>query len=170
MTNLDRGIKMNPKVLEILDHALTVAEKSDKPQQDTICALVELVHSIVEQKLSTLRKRISRDGMTIEEAITTPTMKKTLEMDEVLSVEELQLSLSKSAYLLNVNPSTLYHFINKHSITWRGKGQCFKHGQVNPNSNQQRSKAAGISHNTVLGRMVRKGISFDEALSMGGVK
>ena len=68
---------MNPKVLEILDHALQVAEKSDKPQQDTICALVELVHSIVEQKLSTLRKRISRDGMTIEEAITTPPMKKT---------------------------------------------------------------------------------------------
>ena len=170
MTNLDRGIKMNPKVLEILDHALQVAEKADKPQQDTICALVELVHSIVEQKLSTIRKRISRDGMTIEEAITTPPMKKTLEMDEVLSVEELQLSLSKSAYLLNVNPSTLYHFINKHSITWRGKGQCFKHGQVNPQSNKQRAIAAGISHNTVLGRMARRGISFDEALSMGGVK
>jgi len=161
---------MNPKVTEILDHALTVAEKSDKPQQATICALVELVHSIVEQKLSTIRKRISRDGMTIEEAITTPTMKKTLEMDEVLQIEQLQLSLSKSAYLLNVNPSTLYHFINKHSITWRGKGQCYKRGEVNPQSNKQRAIAAGISHNTVLGRMVRRGISFDEALAMGGVK
>ena len=161
---------MNPKVTEILDHALTVAEKSDKPQQDTICALVELVHSIVEQKLSTLRKRISRDGMTIEEAITTPPMKKTLEMDEVLSVEELQLSLSKSAYLLNVNPSTLYHFINKHSITWRGKGQCFRRGEVNPQSNKQRAIAAGLKPNTVIGRMVRKGISFDEALAGGGVK
>ena len=164
---------MNPKVLEILDHALQVAEKSDKPQQDTICALVELVHSIVEQKLSTIRKRISRDGMTIEEAITTPPMKKTkktLAMDDVLQIEQLQLSLSKSAYLLNVNPSTLYHFINKHSITWRGKGQCFKHGQVNPQSNKQRAIAAGLKPNTVLGRMVRKGISFDEALSMGGTK
>lgn len=164
---------INPKVLEILDHALTVAEKSAKPQSDTICALVELVHSIVEQKLSTLRKRINRDGMTIEEAITTPPMKKTkktLAIDDVLQIEQLQLSLSKSAYLLNVNPSTLYHFINKHSITWRGKGQCFKHGEVNPNSNKQRAIAAGISHNTILGRMARRGISFDEALAVGCVK
>ena len=161
---------MNPKVLEILDHALQVAEKSDKPQQDTICALVELVHSIVEQKLSTIRKRVSRDGMTPEQAITKPPMKKTLEMDEVLSVEELKLSISKSAYLLGVSVGALYHFINCHNIKWRGKGQCFRHGEVNPNSNQQRSKAAGISHNTVLGRMVRKGISFDEALAMGGTK
>lgn len=164
---------INHKVLEILDHALQVAEKSEKPQSDTICALVELVHSIVEQKLSTIRKRISRDGMTLEEAITTPLLKKTkktLAMNEVLQVEQLKLSLSKSAYLLGVNPSSLNHFIDKHGIEWRGKSYCTHRGEVNPNSNQQRSKAAGISHNTILGRMARRGISFDEALAMGGVK
>lgn len=161
---------INPKVLEILDHAVMVAEKSAKPQQDTICALVELVHSIVEQKASTLRKRISRDGMTPEEAITTPTMKKTLEMGDVLQVEQFGLSLAKSAYLLDVNPSTLYHFINRHGIEWRGKQPCYKRGEVNPNSNKQRAITAGLKPNTVIGRMVRRGISFDEALNMGGVK
>ena len=160
---------INPKVLEILDRALQVAEKSDKPQQDVICDLVELVHLIVEQKTSTLRKRVS-NGMTPEESITTPLKRKILTMDEVLQVEEIKLSISKSAYLLDVNPSSLNHFINKHGIKWRGKSYCFSRGDVNPNSNQQRSKAAGISHNTILGRMARRGISFDEALALGGVK
>ena len=40
---------MNPKVLSILDNALEVAEKSDKPQKETICALVQLVNMYDEE-------------------------------------------------------------------------------------------------------------------------
>ena len=35
---------MNSKVLAILDNALEIAEMSDKPQKETICALVQLVN------------------------------------------------------------------------------------------------------------------------------
>ena len=160
---------MNPKVLEILDHALQVAEKSDKPQQDTICALVELVHFLAnESKVVALSsnqhyERIKSDMVQKE-------TKPTLDMDKVLDIEKLGLSINRSAIVLGVTPEKLYYFINQHGIEWRGKGQCFRRGEVNPQSNKQRAIAAGIKPNTVIGRMVRKGLSFDEALAMGGVK
>jgi hypothetical protein len=40
---------MNSKVLAILDNALEVADKSDKPQKETICALVQLVNMYDEE-------------------------------------------------------------------------------------------------------------------------
>jgi len=160
---------MNPKVLEILDHALQVAEKSDKPQQDTICALVELVHFLAnESKVVALSsnqhyERIKSDMVQKE-------TKPTLDMDKVLDIEKLGLSINRSAIVLGVTPEKLYYFINQHGIEWRGKKPCYKRGEINPQSNKQRAIAAGIKPNTVIGRMVRKGISFNEALSMGGVK
>ena len=169
MTNLDRGIKMNPKVTEILDHALQVAEKSDKPQQDTICALVELVHFLAnESKVVALSsnqhyERIKSDMVQKE-------IKPTLDMDKVLDIEKLGLSINRSAIVLGVTPEKLYYFINQHGIEWRGKGQCFKRGETNPNSDRQRALSAGLKPNTVMYRMLRRGISFDEALAMGGVK
>ena len=169
MTNLDRGIKMNPKVLEILDHALQVAEKSDKPQQDTICALVELVHFLAnESKVVALSS--SQHYERIKSDMVQKKTKPTLTMDKVMDVEKLGLSINRSAIVLGVTPDKLYYFINQHGIEWRGKGQCFRRGEINPQSNNQRALSAGLKPNTVMYRMLRRGISFDEALAMGGVK
>ena len=87
-----------------------------------------------------------------------------------MDVEALQLSINRSAIVLGVTPEILYYFINKHKIEWRGKGYCFKRGETNPNSDRQRALSAGIKPNTVMYRMLRRGISFDEALAGGGVK
>ena len=160
---------MNPKVLEILDHALTVAEKSDKPQQATICALVELVHFLAnESKVVALSS--SQHYERIKSDMVQKKTNPTLDMDKVMDVEKLGLSINRSAIVLGVTPEILYYFINKHKIEWRGKGYCFKRGETNPNSDRQRALSAGIKPNTVMYRMLRRGISFDEALSMGGVK
>lgn len=62
---------MNSKVLAILDNALEVADKSDKPQKETICALVQLVNMYDEvgglcdddiKQLALNYARILRDG------------------------------------------------------------------------------------------------------------
>ena len=160
---------ITPKVLEILDHALQVAEKSDKPQQDTICALVELVHFLAnESKVVALSS--SQHYERIESDMVQKETKPTLDMDKVLDIEKLGLSINRSALVLGINSTNLWYFIKKHGIEWRGKGQCFRRGEVNPQSNKQRAIAAGIKPNTVICRMVRKGLSFDEALAMGGVK
>ncbi len=160
---------MNPKVLEILDHAMQVAEKSDKPQQDTICALVELVHFLAnESKVVALSS--SQHYERIKSDMVQKKTNPTLDMDKVMDVEKLGLSINRSAIVLGVTPEILYYFINKHSITWRGKGYCFKRGETNPNSDRQRALSAGIKPNTVMYRMLRRGISFDEALAWGGVK
>lgn len=160
---------MNPKVLEILDHALTVAEKSAKPQQDTICALVELVHFLAnESKVVALSS--SQHYERIKSDMVQKKTKPTLDMDSVMDVEKLGLSINRSAIVLSVTPDKLYYFINQHGIEWRGKGYCFKRGETNPNSNNQRAMTAGLKPNTVMYRMLRHGISFDEALAMGAVK
>ena len=160
---------MNPKVLEILDHALQVAEKSDKPQQDTIFALVELVHFLAnESKVVALSS--SQHYERIKSDMVQKEIKLELDLNSVMDVEKLGLSLNRSALLLKTDSATLARFIESNSITWRGKQPCYKRGEVNPQSNKQRAIAAGLKPNTVIGRMVRKGISFDEALSMGGVK
>lgn len=62
---------MNSKVLAILDNALEVADKSDKPQKETICALVQLVNMYDEvgglcdselKELALNYARILKDG------------------------------------------------------------------------------------------------------------
>lgn len=158
---------INPKVLEILNQALLVAEKSDKPQQDTICALVELVHFLADESfpvVASSRKRYKH----IKSDMVQPPAELTLE--KVMEIEAHGLSISKSAYLLNVNPATLCYFINSHRLDWRGKHPCYKRGETNPNSNKQRAIAAGLKYNTVIYRMLRKGISFDEALALGAAR
>jgi len=160
---------INPKVLEILDRALQVAEKSDKPQQDTICALVELVHFLAnESKVVALSS--SQHYERIKSDMVQKKTNPTLDMDKVMDVEKLGLSINRSAIVLGVTPDKLYYFINQHGIEWRGKGYCFKRGETNPNSDRQRALAAGLKPNTVMYRMLRRGISFDEALAMGAVK
>ena len=160
---------MNPKVLEILDHALQVAEKSDKPQQDTIFALVELVHFLAnESKVVALSS--SQHYERIKSDMVQKEIKLELDLNSVMDVEKLGLSINRSAIVLGVTTEKLYYFINKYGIEWRGKGYCHKRGEVNPQSNKQRAIAAGLKPNTVIGRMARRGISFDEALAMGGVK
>ena len=160
---------MNPKVLEILDHALQVAEKSDKPQQDTIFALVELVHFLAnESKVVALSS--SQHYERIKSDMVQKEIKLELDLNSVMDVEKLGLSINRSAIVLGVTPDVLYYFINKHGIEWRGKGYCFKRGETNPNSNNQRALSAGLKPNTVMYRMLRRGISFDDALAMGGVK
>ena len=160
---------MNPKVTEILDHALIVAEKSEKPQSDIICALVELVHFLAnESKVVALSS--SQHYERIKSDMVQKKTNPTLDMDKVMDVEKLGLSINRSAIVLGVTPEILYYFINKHKIEWRGKGYCFKRGETNPNSDRQRALSAGIKPNTVMYRMLRRGISFDEALTMGGVK
>ena len=159
---------INPKVLEILDHALQVAEKSDKPQQNTICALVELVHFLANESkvVASSSQHYERIKSDMVQKKTNPT----LDLNSVMEVEALQLSINRSAIVLGVTPEILYYFINKHKIEWRGKSYCFKRGETNPNSNNQRAMAAGLKPNTVMYRMLRHGISFDEALAMGAVK
>ncbi len=111
---------MNPKVTEILDHALTVAEKSDKPQQATICALVELVHFLAnESKVVALSS--SQHYERIKSDMVQKKTNPTLDMDKVMDVEKLGLSINRSAIVLGVTPEILYYFINKHKIEWRGK-------------------------------------------------
>ena len=61
---------MNSKVLAILDNALEIAEMSDKPQKETICALVQLVNMYDEgglcdselKELALNYARILKDG------------------------------------------------------------------------------------------------------------
>lgn len=121
---LTKGIKkmINPKVLEILDHSLIIAEKSEKPQQDTICALVELVHFLAnESKVVALSssKHYERIKSDMVQKETNPT----LDMTSVMDVEKLGLSINRSAIILNISHRALQLRIKKLGITWRGKGR-----------------------------------------------
>ena len=91
---------------------------------------------------------------------------KKLTIPKVLEVEAHGLSITSSAFLLNVTAPTLHAFIKRHNIQWRGKGFNYKKGEVNPNSNFQKAKALGICNMTIHKRMERHGISFDEAVAM----
>jgi len=93
-----------------------------------------------------------------------------LTLKKVLEVEELGLSVNKSAIVLCVDNSTLDRFIKRHSIAWRGKMPCYKHGQVNPKSELQRIKKSGINRSTVIYRMNIKGMYLEQAITMGGSK
>ena len=87
-----------------------------------------------------------------------------LTIPKVLEVEAHGLSITSSAFLLNVTAQTLHAFIKRNKIEWRGKGFNYKKGEVNPNSNFQKAKALGVCNMTIQRRMERHGISFDNAV------
>jgi len=83
-----------------------------------------------------------------------------LNLKDVLEVEEHELSIGKSAYLLDVAVTTLARFIRDNRIVWRGK----KRFGYNPYSNNQLILASGIPSSTVYGRMA-SGLTLHEALN-----
>ena len=48
-----------------------------------------------------------------------------LTLENVLEIESQELSINRSALLLNVRPCVLSKFINDNKIFWRGKGIAF---------------------------------------------
>ena len=50
---------------------------------------------------------------------------KMLTLENVLEIESQELSINRSALLLNVQPCVLSKFINDNKIFWRGKGIAF---------------------------------------------
>ena len=114
----------------------------------------------------TIKNRIAR-GMTPEQAETLPLQwKRKLTKEKVLEIEAHGLSITSSAFLLNVTAQTLHGFIKRNKIEWRGKGFNYKKGEVNPNSNFQKAKALGVCNMTIQKRMERNWISFEEAAAM----
>ena len=114
----------------------------------------------------TIKNRIAR-GMTPEQAEKLPLQRKCkLTKEKVLEIEAHGLSITSSAFLLNVTAQTLHGFIKRNKIEWRGKGFNYKKGEVNPKSDYQKSKSLGICNMTIHKRMERHGISFDEAVAM----
>ena len=114
----------------------------------------------------TIKNRIAR-GMTPEQAEKLPLQwVKKLTIEKVLEMEANGLSITSSAFLLNVTAQTLHAFIKRNKIEWRGKGFNYKKGEVNPKSDYQKSKSLGICNMTIHKRMERHGISFDEAVAM----
>ena len=89
-----------------------------------------------------------------------------LTIPKVLEIEAHGLSITSSAFLLNVTAQTLHGFIKRNKIEWRGKGFNYKKGEVNPNSNFQKAKALGVCNMTIQKRMERNWISFEEAAAM----
>ena len=89
-----------------------------------------------------------------------------LTIPKVLEVEAHGLSITSSAFLLNVTAQTLHGFIKRNKIEWRGKGFNYKKGEVNPKSDYQKSKSLGICNMTIHKRMERNWISFEEAAAM----
>ena len=85
---------------------------------------------------------------------------KKLNLKDVLEVEKHGLSISKSAYLLDVAVTTLARYIRDNRIVWRGK----KRFGYNPYSNNQLILASGVPSSTVYERMVR-GLTLHEALN-----
>ena len=48
-----------------------------------------------------------------------------LTLENVLAIEAQELSINRSALLLNVQPCVLSKFVNDNKIFWRGKGIAF---------------------------------------------
>lgn len=88
-------------------------------------------------------------------------------MKKVLEVEELGLSINKSALILNVDMASLWRFINEHNLSWRGKGKCYKHGEVNPNSELQKIKKSGLNRSTIIYRINVMGMTLEQAIARG---
>ena len=89
-----------------------------------------------------------------------------LTKEKVLEIEAHGLSITSSAFLLNVTAPTLHAFIKRHNIQWCGKGFNYKKGEVNPKSDYQKSKSLGVCNMTIQKRMERNWISFEEAAAM----
>lgn len=87
-------------------------------------------------------------------------MPKKLTLERVLEVEKHGLSISKSAYLLDVAVATLARFVRDNRIVWRGK----KRFGYNPYSNNQLILSSGVPSSTVYERMVR-GLTLHEAIN-----
>ena len=87
-------------------------------------------------------------------------MPKKLTLERVLEVEKHGLSISKSAYFLDVAVATLARFIRDNRIVWRGK----KRFGFNPYSNNQLILSSGVPSSTVYERMAR-GLTLHEALN-----
>ena len=87
-------------------------------------------------------------------------MPKKLTLERVLEVEKHGLSISKSAYLLDVAVATLAQFVRDNRIVWRGK----KRFGFNPYSNNQLILSSGVPSSTVYERMAR-GLTLHEALN-----
>lgn len=87
-------------------------------------------------------------------------MPKKLTLERVLEVEKHGLSISKSAYLLDVAVATLAQYIRDNRIVWRGK----KRFGFNPYSNNQLILSSGVPSSTVYERMAR-GLTLHEALN-----
>ena len=45
-------------------------------------------------------------------------------LKQVIEVEKLGLTITRSAILLNITQSRLSKIIKKHKINWRGRGEC----------------------------------------------
>ena len=87
-------------------------------------------------------------------------MPKKLTLERVLEVEKHGLSISKSAYFLDVAVTTLARFVRDNRIVWRGK----KRFGFNPYSNRQLILSSGVPSSTVYERMAR-GLTLHEALN-----
>ena len=75
-----------------------------------------------------------RSGLTLDEALNRPICFKKFTDAQLLEVEAYGLTISKSAYLMGVSPSSVLRRIVKLGITWRGKGVSID------NKNQQQIK------------------------------
>lgn len=75
-----------------------------------------------------------RSGLTLDESLNRPLCFKKFTDAQLLDVETYGLTISKSAYLLGVSPSSVLRRIEKLGITWRGKGVSID------NKNQQQIK------------------------------
>ena len=87
-------------------------------------------------------------------------MPKKLTLEQVMEVEAHGLSISKSAFLLDVAVATLARFIRDNRIVWRGK----KRFGYNPYSNNALIVQSGIPSSTVYRRMA-SGLTLHEALN-----
>ena len=87
-------------------------------------------------------------------------MPKKLTLEQVMEVEAHGLSISKSAFLLDVAVATLARFIRDNRIVWRGK----KRFGYNPYSNNALIVQSGIPSSTVYSRMA-SGLTLHEAIN-----
>ena len=89
---------INPKSLRQL------AIKNGIPRETVACRLRRGVDKIDAFILSNQRVKVT--------------------LKQVLEVEKLGLTITRSAMLLNITQARLSKIIKKHKINWRGRGEC----------------------------------------------
>lgn len=115
---------------------------------------------------TTIKERIKR-GWTREDAENTPLLvNRVLTIEKVLELEPEGLSINSAAYVLGVLPQTLWNFLNRHGLPWRGKRPNFRKNEKNPDSMLQKSIALGVCNMTIHKRIERFGCSYEEAAAM----